>query len=384
VSVAACDVGDRAPLAALIEKLPAERPLSAVVHAAGVGALASVDALGAPELQTALAAKAEGALHLHELTRERELSAFVLCSSIAGTFGTGQQAAYAAANAFLDALADERRACGLPASAIAWGPWADTGIAAAVEQAGGELLRRQGLTPMAPARALAPLHDALDRGAARAVVADVDWALYAPIYASARPRPLIEDLPEVGAALRGGDDEDSAAGAELRRRLAGRSQEDRAQLLLELVCAEVAEVLGAAAAGAVDATSTFSELGFDSLRSVELRNRLTVATGLRLPAALVFNYPTPAAVAEHLLARLVSGAEDEPLAVLAELQQLESAVTSASMDERERGALRERLRALTGALDGPAETAETTVADGIRAASAEEIIDFIDRELGAV
>jgi polyketide synthase 12 len=389
VTLAACDVADREQLRALLQSLPARLPLGAVVHAAGIGGYGAIDSLTPESLQEALAAKAQAALHLDELTEGMDLAAFVLFSSIAGTFGSGQQAAYAAANAYLDALAADRAQRGLAATSVAWGAWAGEGMAAAAGGEAGEVLRRRGIDAMAPELAIEALQGALQREETLTVVADIRWETYAPVFASARPRRLIEDLPEVRTALEGaGGQRDEAAVRELRGRLADTPAQERPELLLELVRTETARVLGHPSATAVDAGRAFKELGFDSLLAVEFRNRLDGATGLGLPATLVFDYPTPTALAEHLLERLTAdgAAPGAPLEV--ELGRLERALASLP-DGARLGEAESRLRVLLARLDdararlqGAPEDA-IAVGERIQAASDDEIFGFIDRELGS-
>jgi acyl transferase domain-containing protein/NADPH:quinone reductase-like Zn-dependent oxidoreductase len=388
VTIAACDVADRGQLEALIGSLPEHRPLSAVVHAAGAGGQGAIDALSLDDLEAALSAKAQGALHLDALTEHLELSAFVLFSSIAGTFGSGQQGSYAAANAYLDALAADRRARGLPATSVAWGPWAGAGMAAVAEHEAGDVLRRYGLEYMAPQAAIEALQEALLAEETFVVLADIRWEAYAPLFASARSRPLIEDLPEVRAALQAAaGPRDETAGRELRRSLAEAPVEERRELLLELVRTEVARVLAHPSSEAVDPKRAFKELGFDSLLAVELRNRLDAATGLGLPATLVFDYPTPAALSDHLLAQLTSDGASGGASVGAELVRLERTLGSLR-DAGELSGAVERLRALLARLDGAhgandGQQEAAAVAERIQTASDEEIFGFIDRELGS-
>jgi acyl transferase domain-containing protein/acyl carrier protein len=326
VEVAACDVADRAQLQALLAAVPAERPLGAVFHTAGVGSLCGLDALTVEQLAATLAPKASAALHLHELTAGSELSAFVLFSSMAATMGSGGQGDYVAANAFLDALAEHRRARGLPATALAWGAWAGAGMGALA----GDLFSRRGVLEMQPELAIGALERALDGDVTCLTVTNVDWELYAPSYLSARARPLIGELPAVQRILR---DETVPPDAELpsgglAARLAGLAGRERERVALELVCAQAAGVLGHASAAAVQERRAFRELGFDSLMAVELRNKLQVATGLRLPTTLVFDYPSPVVLARYLVGE-ATGAQgdarqptrlalstDEPIAIV--------------------------------------------------------------------
>ncbi|WP_441005752.1 type I polyketide synthase, partial [Streptomyces malaysiensis] len=308
VTVAACDVADRDALAELLASIPAEFPLTAVVHAAGVLDDGLVDTLDAERLERVVRAKATSARNLHELTRDLDLSAFVLFSSFAGSVGAAGQGNYAAANAYLDALAELRRAEGLPATSIAWGPWAEGGMAA--DEALERRMRRDGVPPMAPESALTALRQALELDDTAVTVADIDWdrflaeftavrpsALFGEVRA-ARPAPAVEGAPRPAAT--GG----TGTGT-LAERLSGLTENERAQTLLELVRAQVASVLGHGGADAVEAGRAFKELGFDSLTAVELRNRLNAATGLRLPATLIYDYPNATALADHLRTELL-------------------------------------------------------------------------------
>jgi acyl transferase domain-containing protein/acyl carrier protein len=303
VSVVVCDVADRAQVAELLERVPPEHPLDAVVHAAGAGAPGALETLTAEQCEATFAAKVGGARHLHELTEDRALSAFVLCSSLAATTGSGGQGDYAAANAYLDGLAEYRRARGLVGTSVAWGLWGSVGAGAAQAP---EFARR-GVLEMAPQLALAALQRALDRGETCVTVARIDWERYAPSYAFARPRPLIGDLPEVRRVLEraAAAPGEGARGGGLAARLAGLSVRERQRVAEELVCARAAGVLGHAAAQDVQVQRPFREVGFDSLMAVQLRDRLQTATGLRLPTTVVFDHPTPAALARFLVSEAV-------------------------------------------------------------------------------
>jgi acyl transferase domain-containing protein/acyl carrier protein len=386
VQLAACDVAERDQLAELIGSLPEEAQLSAVVHAAGVGFYGPVGSMGSEDLARALGAKAQGALNLDALTEHMDLSAFVLFSSIASTLGSGQQGAYAAANACLDALASQRHARGLPATSVAWGPWAGEGMVGAADGEAAEALRRRGLECMAPELTIKALERALLEDRPAVAVADIRWDVYAPIFALARARPMIEELPEVRSLSRtDGGPRDEGAADELRRSLAAAPAAERSQVLLGFVRTEVARVLGHASSDAIDANRAFKDLGFDSLLAVELRNRLCAVMGLDLPATLVFDYPTPAAVADYLLGEL--GVEEDEASPLRELERLEHRLGSL-VDQDQITAARSRLLALLARLDGSHEQAdaeqqdEQAVAGLIESASDEEIFGFIDRELG--
>ncbi|MFI9274492.1 type I polyketide synthase, partial [Kitasatospora sp. NPDC052896] len=304
-TVAACDLADRTAVERLLAGVPAEHPLTAVVHSAGVLDDGIVESLTPERLDPVLRPKVDAALHLHELTEHQNLTAFVLFSSASGTVGSAGQGSYAAANAFLDALAQQRRAAGLAGQSLAWGLWEPR--SALTGRLGATDLRR------------------LDRGGVAAISAEEGLALFDTALAS--PRALLLPVKLDLAKLRAGTGEAGvpalfrrlvralprriAAGAEaaeadsLQRRLAALGGEERLAVLVELVRARVAEVLGHDGPQAVDPERAFKEVGFDSLMSVELRNRLTAACGLRLPATLVFDHPSPVAVAEYLADRLV-------------------------------------------------------------------------------
>ncbi|MFI9274394.1 SDR family NAD(P)-dependent oxidoreductase, partial [Kitasatospora sp. NPDC052896] len=305
-TVTACDVADRPALAELLARVPEDRPLTAVVHAAGALDDGVVSALTPDRLDTVLAPKAEAALHLHALTADLPLAAFVLFSSAAGVFGGPGQANYAAANAVLDALAQHRRAGGLAGQSLAWTLWEQrSALTSRVDEAGERRLARSGLPALSTAQGLALLDAALT----------VDLPALVPIRLDLAALRAGGDGRPVPALLR------SLVGGPVVRRTAARAvaeaapagelgalpEAEREPALLALIRAQVAAVLGHASPEAVDAGRAFRDLGFDSLAAVELRNRLTAATGLRLPATLVFDHPSPAALARHLRAELFGG-----------------------------------------------------------------------------
>ncbi|MFD5085767.1 type I polyketide synthase, partial [Kitasatospora sp. NPDC058406] len=307
VTVSACDVGDRAALAALLADVPAAHPLTAVVHAAGALDDGVLTALTPERLDAVLAPKAEAALHLHELTAGLPLAAFVLFSSAAGVFGGPGQANYAAANAVLDALAQHRRARGLAGQSLAWTLWAQrSALTGVLDEEGERRLARSGMPALTTAQGLALLDAALavDRPALVPIRLDL-----AALRADAETRPvpgLLRALvrgPLRRSATRAAPD--GTPGGPLGALPAA----EREPALLALIRSQVAAVLGHASPEAVEAGRAFRDLGFDSLAAVELRNRLNLATGLRLPATLVFDHPSPTVLARHLRAELF-GAQD--------------------------------------------------------------------------
>ncbi|WP_374325819.1 type I polyketide synthase [Streptomyces sp. AP-93] len=276
VTVVPCDVADRAALAGVLADVPQDAPLTAVVHTAGLLEDTPLDSLTAEGLERILRAKVLGARHLDELTRDTELAAFVLFSSITATLGGGLGlAAYAAANAHLDALAGHRRTLGLPATAQAWGVWEgepSESDAIALEEARRERLGRRGLPLLRPTAALAAFERALESAGATIVLADIDWERFTRVFDSSGQSPLISEIPQVRharTAAGGGEGTTSVLG-----RLAGLKPAQRRELLLDLVRGEVAAVLGHTDPSSVVAQREFLELGMDSVTSVALRNRL--------------------------------------------------------------------------------------------------------------
>ncbi|MFF2940311.1 type I polyketide synthase [Streptomyces niveus] len=379
VTLAACDTADRAALAALLDTVPAAHPLTAVVHLAGVLDDGVLDALTPERFDAVLRAKAETALHLHELTRDADLAAFVLFSSLTATVGGAGQANYAAANASLDALAEYRRSTGLPATSVAWGPWGGGGMASdhTVRDAG----RALGIKQLDPGRALTALRRALESGDTVVTLADVDWTRFAPAFAAGRPAPLFGDLPEVQAAPAGAD---APVPDDFARKLTGLTAGERDRALQELVCGQAATVLGHGSADGVEATAAFRDLGFDSLSSVDLRNRISAAAGVPLPATLIFDYATPAALAKYLGTEL-AGAEESVDSVLAELDRLAARLADLSAEDLQEGRVSSRVRAVLNGLDERAARPDggPAVAGQLEEASADDVFAFIDRELGS-
>ncbi|BCB74409.1 hypothetical protein Pflav_008190 [Phytohabitans flavus] len=303
-TVVACDIADRHALIGVLAGVPADRPLTAVVHAAGIIDDGLIESLTPQRMDQVLRPKVDAAWNLHELTRGLDLSAFVVFSSAAGVFGAAGQANYAAANAFLDALAIQRRAAGLPAMSLAWGLWAESGgmggrlksgDVARLSRAGAGLSAGEGLA----------LFDLAGRTAdALLVPTHLDLvAIRAQIKSGPVPAFLRALVKSTGRRAAG--TANTTGGSAFAERLAGLSRVDQEQLALDLVRAQAAAVLGHGSADAVDPVRAFNEMGFDSLTAVELRNGLAAVTGLRLPSTLVFDHPNPTALAGYLVGRVV-------------------------------------------------------------------------------
>ncbi|MBA0052613.1 SDR family NAD(P)-dependent oxidoreductase [Streptomyces sp. AJS327] len=388
VRVAACDAGDREALAELLSSVPAEHPLTAVVHAAGVLDDGVVDSLTPERFEAVLRAKADAALHLDELTRDADLRAFVLFSSAAALFGAPGQATYAAANALVDALAQRRRAEGRPAISMAWGLWAAaSGMTGHLDGAALARIERDGLRALSTEDGLALFDAALGHEEAVLVPFRLDLADLRRGAAGGGVPPLFRGLLPAPAARRDGTE--VTPEVSFARQLAGVPEPERRRVLLDLVRGHAAAVLGLPGAAAVEEGKGFFDLGLDSLTAVQLRNRLGAAVGLTLPTTLVFDHPTPAALAAHLLDQLTVTGEDP--AVLGELDGIETAVRAlveAGGEDGTRARLHERLTALAALCAAP--TASGTVSEGVPeggvealgTASADEIYDFIQKEFG--
>jgi acyl transferase domain-containing protein/acyl carrier protein len=465
VTFAACDVADRADVDRLIAALPADRPLRTVVHAAGVVDDAPVQSLDAGRLDTVLGAKADGAWHLHEATRDRDLSAFVLFSSASGLLGGAGQGNYAAANAVTDALAAHRRALGLPAVSLAWGWWgAQQGMSARLTATDTRRLRQAGLVPLTEDEGLALFDASLARASlARAsrngpaadgapgggregdVVQEGDLESDAPSQGgpagdvASAAGPAGDMAPEVGPAgdvapeggpagdapSQGGSAHDAVlvplrldtaalrararttplphllrtlvpapaptppgppgdTGAEdPRARLAGLTGAALDAALTDAVRSTAADILGHPDTEAIDTDRGFLDLGFDSLTGMELRTRLTRLTGVRLPATVVFDHPSPAALAAHLRQRL---APDTPKPTTAssvrqDLESLTASLAAAPPDEEDRTAVAAALRALLRTVEEPHDRPVPAERD-LATATTRELFALIDDELG--
>ncbi|TCO60870.1 type I polyketide synthase [Actinocrispum wychmicini] len=365
VTAVACDAADRAALAEVLSQVG---PLTAVVHCAGVLDDGSVESLTPERLDIVLASKVDAVVNLHELTDN--LEAFVLFSSLAGVLGSEGQANYAAANAFLDAFAQFRTANGQPATSIAWGLWEqDSGMTGHLGAVDRSRLARRGMRALTQTEGLS-LFDAAVRAGQPAVAAvGLDTVALRAMAADGTTPPLLRGLVRAPAKR----------DVTLSSRLAGLPEDQRRRVVVDEVRKAVATVLGHGSAESVSATQDFKGLGFDSLTALELRNRLHTATGVRMPATLVFDHPTPAAVAELLLAKLAPAAEPDGVEqVLGDLDRLDGALSALAEQttdgDRVTERLREILRTWTAGRSAPV--------DVLRASGADEVFDFIENELG--
>ncbi|PJJ06169.1 acyl transferase domain-containing protein [Streptomyces sp. 2333.5] len=383
----ACDVADRTSLEKLLAEIPAGHPLSAVIHTAGVTENGLIETQTPHRIDAVLRPKADAAWHLHELTQHQPLAAFVLFSSTAGLFVGAGQANYAAANVFLDALARHRTAQGLPALSLAWGLWGDThGMAGQLAEADLERMRRMGMRPLPTARALALLDAAmavddasvlvpvgLETAALRAQGGTVPALLRTLVRTPMRRAVSASAAPTAGADA-------------LSQRLAGLPESDRAVILLDLVRNNTAAVLGHGSGELVDPDRAFKDIGFDSLAAVDLRNLLNAATGLRLPATLVFDFPAPAVLAAHLAAELVPDLSSGQ-SLIDQIDRLESVLLSSPADADDRDEEHTEVAARLEVLVRKWRDRRGTAADAeapadYESATDDELFAALDGELG--
>ncbi|MEU4213589.1 SDR family NAD(P)-dependent oxidoreductase, partial [Streptomyces sp. NPDC026206] len=317
VAVAACDVAEAGAVAELLAGVCVEHPLTAVVHTAGVLDDGVVTSLTCERLSAVLRPKVDAAWNLHRATLGLDLAAFVTYSSISGVMGSAGQGNYAAGNVFLDGLARYRAACGLPGQSLAWGAWTQSsGMTGTLSEAEMQRIAASGVPPLTVEQGLALFDAATDSDEPYLVLIGPAPAAGATRMQGHVPpllRGLVKTTRRTAATAAGG----AGTAAALTRQLLALGEDERARFAVELVRTEAAAVLGHASAKAIEATQDFHNLGFDSLTAVELRNRLTTATGLRLPATLVFDYPTPTALAHHIVRELLDehGDADAPVAL---------------------------------------------------------------------
>ncbi|MBH1937212.1 SDR family NAD(P)-dependent oxidoreductase, partial [Streptomyces sp. AV19] len=385
VDSVACDVADRDQLARALARIPDGHPPTAVVHTAGVLDDGVLDALTPQRLDAVLRPKADAVLNLHELTADADLAAFVVFSSAAGVLGSAGQANYAAANAFLDAFAARRHAAGLPAVSVAWGMWTESSaMTAGLGAADRNRIARLGLLPTSTEEGLAAFDRALAGPVPLVVPVRVDPAALRADTAPVLLRDLAPRPDRRTAAAAGAAPERS-----LESRLGALPAERRREVLLDLIRTDVALVLGHDDARAVSPDEAFRDLGFDSLTAVELRNRLGGRTGLKLTATAVFDHPSPRALADHLLDRLVPAAPAAPTGpgqpayeqLLADLGRLGNSLAALELTGAQRAELAETLRGLAEPAT-PGASAPETGAAGLEAATASEVLDFVTNSLG--
>ncbi|MFJ6661176.1 SDR family NAD(P)-dependent oxidoreductase [Streptomyces sp. NPDC091377] len=382
VRIVAADLARREEAVDVLAQVATDHPLTGVVHAAGIADDGVLGSLTPDRVEHVMAAKADAAWHLHELTRDAGLAMFTLFSSASGVLGSPGQANYAAANTFLDALAEHRRAQGLAAQSLAWGLWARrSAISGHLTDADLARVARSGMVPLGDEHGLRLLDGARDRSGRAHVVP----LLLAPGHR--HTHPLLAHLggpsrPTRTATRGGGAGAPSVALAERLREL---SAEEQRRTLLTLVREQSAAALGHESTDAIGARKPFKELGFDSLTGVEVRNRLGAATGVTLRATVVFDFPTPAALADHLWEKLRPDDGTGQPPIIADLARLEAALTRAADFGDLRDEITARLEEILwtwrdGTDGGRPATQEDD--DDLAAVTDDEMFALIDEELG--
>ncbi|MFJ2197775.1 SDR family NAD(P)-dependent oxidoreductase [Streptomyces violaceusniger] len=372
VTLAACDVADRASLERVLSAVPADHPLTAVVHAAGVLDDGVIDTLSPKRIDAVFEPKVDAAWNLHELTRDLDLAEFVMFSSVAGVFGSPGQGNYAAANSFLDGLAAHRRALGLPAVSLAWGPWEQAGgMTGTLTQADMVRMAREGMAALSMSGGLR----LLDVGRTS------EDALLVPMRLETAALGGQTDIPTllrgvVRVRSQAASDGRAAASESARVKLTGLSGAELDGALLDLVRGSAAMVLGHSGPQAIEPGRSFQNLGFDSLAGVEFRNRLNSATGLRLPSTLIFDNPTPAALAQYLRGRVATDGPAEP-DVDPEEARIRAVLASIPLERLRRAGLLDTLTELASGKDQAEKDAEEKETDSIDAMDDDDLIDMM-------
>ncbi|MFW6725303.1 type I polyketide synthase, partial [Streptomyces sp. MAR4 CNY-716] len=377
VTITTCDTTDADAVRTLVDSIDSDHPLTAVIHTAGVLNDTVLGKLTPDQLHPVLAPKVDAAYHLHQATKHLDLAHFILYSSAAGTLGNPGQANYAAANTYLDALAHHRTRQGLPTTSLAWGYWKQatglTGHLTASQQ------NRTG-APLTTEHALHLLDTALTTPQPHHLCTPLN-----PSTLRTTPHlpPLLRDLVPATRRTAARAHGAQPSGADLAARLRALPPEGQQKLLLDVVCSAVASVLGHGGADAIDPYRPFNELGFDSLTAVQLRNRLTEATGLRLTSTLIFDYPTPNDLARYVGESIGLDETSVETSFLAEIDKLELTLIDRSAEDAGRVKVTRRLQALLTRLNETAGSAPAgeDIETKLRSASNDELFDLLDGDL---
>jgi NADP-dependent 3-hydroxy acid dehydrogenase YdfG/acyl carrier protein len=377
VKIAACDVSDRAQLAGLIDSVPEEYPLSAVVHAAGALDDGVIGSMTPERLNHVFAPKADAAWYLHELTEKLELSAFILFSSSTGTFGGPGQSNYAAANAFLDSLAAYRRKRDLPGISLAWGLWAETGgMASELSTADRMRMERSGMLALSAEEGLGLFDAAYVLKEPSVMPARLDMAGLRKQARAGGVPPMLRGL------IRMPSHHQETQGGSLARRLASTPEGERERVILDLVRSEVASVLGHDSPDAVDVHRAFNELGFDSLTAVELRNRMSAVSGVQLPATLAFDYPSSAALSDFLLSQILPQVTEGANESLGEVD-IRNAIASIPLARLRDAGMMDTLLELAGLASEPAAPIDAEDAESDGSIDEMDLESLVELTLGA-
>ncbi|MEU5980571.1 type I polyketide synthase [Streptomyces sp. NPDC047315] len=388
IRIVPCDLTAPEPVAALLAELRADGlRIGAFLHTADAIVLRRVDEVDLAEYADAIVHKATAAEHVMAALDTADLEAAVFFTSIAGVWGSGDHASYAAAHAHTDALARHHRARGLPVASLALGRWHDPDPTA--DAAAPDLWSApHGLPPLPVDAVLTALHHTLDHDDRFVAVADVDWERFASLFTIARPSRLLDGVPEArqshaAAAETDADRAGTAGGQDLRDRLTAASKGDRRTLLLETVRTAVAGVLSYPDPDAIEPDQAFNDLGFDSVTAVELRNHILKTAGVKLPMTVVFDHPNCAALAEVLGVELGLDAAVNAEAVHADLDRLAGTLDRARAEDVELSSVKRRLRSLLSGWSDPAAE-EPTESEGVTQrledATDDELLAFINKE----
>jgi acyl transferase domain-containing protein/NADPH:quinone reductase-like Zn-dependent oxidoreductase/acyl carrier protein len=372
VDIIAADVADSKAIAAVLDTIPAEHPLTAVVHTAGVLDDGVFKSMTPEQLTTVFGPKVDGAFHLHEATKDLDLAAFVLFSSIAGVLGGPGQANYAAANAYLDALARRRHLAGLPATAVAWGAWRSiNGMTAMLSEQDWVRIRREGILPIDDEHGMALFDAALTAGQPATVAARLDMSVLSGMDQDDLPAMLrgLVRSPRRMAAARSNESAKFTAG------LGGLNPAEQERFIIEAIRAEAAAVLGHQSPEVIDVERPFHEVGFDSLAVLEFRNRLKSVVGINLGTSVVFDHPTPAALAGYIRQQ-IAPVDDAPARIRAEVESLARSCAGAELEPDDRRDIATRLRAVLREFAG---TPEHTPIGDLDVADDRELFEFIDQ-----
>ncbi|MFD0362211.1 SDR family NAD(P)-dependent oxidoreductase [Nocardia sp. GCM10030253] len=376
VDVLACDAADRAALDEVLASIPREHPLTGVFHTAGVLADGLLAGMTPEQIADVLRPKVDAAWNLHEATKDLDLSAFVLYSSIAGVIGSAAQANYAAANVFLDALAQQRHLSGLPATSVAWGPWRErTGMTSVLGDADFARWRREGFLPVGGEDGMALFDAALAGGRSGFVAVRIDRSALA----EAGPDDLRAVMRGLARPSRRRVSGAPSQAPDLAAQLAGRSTAEQDRIVLDVIRAQAAAILGHDGADSIASDKPFSDIGFDSLGVMEFRNRLKSAVGVQLSATAMFDYPTPAELA-GFLRQEIAPADGSVDRIAAELASLARSVAAADLSPADRSGIALELMAMWRALEGKdaSEADRGGSVEGLDAADDRELFDFID------
>jgi NADP-dependent 3-hydroxy acid dehydrogenase YdfG/acyl carrier protein len=374
VTITACDTTDPQQLATLINNIDETHPLTAVIHCAGTLNDATITTMTTDQLHHTLHPKIDAAWHLHQLTKNTPLAAFILYSSAAGTIDSPGQANYAAANTFLDALAHHRTNQGHPTTSLAWGLWAqDSNLTGHLTTQNQQRITRTGILPMTTTHALNLLDQALTTNHPHHLTAHLNLTTLRHQPTNTLPPTLRNLIPTTTTP--------TPKTPTLTTQLTNQNPQEQQQLILNTIRTHIAAVLGHTNPHHIDEKQPFKELGFDSLTALELRNRLNTATGQHLPATIIFDHPTPKALAQYLHHRITP--QTTPTQQIHQhLTQVETAIAAIESTGETTEQISNRLRAILQSLTTtPNDDAEDD--EALETATDDELFQALDKEIGA-